>query len=264
MGNNFIIMGPKEQIDWLDKKISEAQHYLDTIENIQALEYEYTLWNNDILTFFSSINKFSYLDSQKLIDIYKTNIHGVYDSRELFVIQKDNLTNIKIIIQNTIKELRRNLCFDINDLNNHSDCSDTVFVVHGRDIEMRDSVVSFLKKNNIKYCVLEEKASLGQTLIEKILSISVGFAIILYSDKDDYGGLQSDLSINSFKKRARQNVVFEHGLFIGKLGREKVVFIMKPDVEIPSDIEGLVYISYNDNWQDKLKKELIFSRIIIK
>ena len=36
-------------------------------------------------------------------------------------------------------------------------------------------------------------------------------------------------------------MIFEHGLLIGALGAERVCAIVKHDVEIPSDIHGVLY-----------------------
>lgn len=44
------------------------------------------------------------------------------------------------------------------------------------------------------------------------------------------------------KFRARQNVVFEHGYLIAKLGRDHVCAMVKGEVETPGDISGVVYI----------------------
>lgn len=81
-----------------------------------------------------------------------------------------------------------------------------------------------------------------------------GFGIILYSPCD-IGGKKGELPSLSY--RARQNVVFEHGFLIGKLGRNKVVALKKGDVETPSDIDGLVYIKYEeDGWKEILRREI--------
>ena len=56
--------------------------------------------------------------------------------------------------------------------------------------------------------------------------------------------------------RARQNVVFEAGYFMGKLGRDRVVIIAEKGIEIPSDLQGVVYTDRN-NWQFDVCKELI-------
>ena len=59
------------------------------------------------------------------------------------------------------------------------------------------------------------------------------------------------------KLRARQNVVFEHGFLIGKIGREHVCALVKDDIETPGDISGVVYLKYSDkNWMFQVAKEL--------
>jgi predicted nucleotide-binding protein len=70
---------------------------------------------------------------------------------------------------------------------------------------------------------------------------------------DDEGGAigASDVSL-----RARQNVVFELGFFIGKLGPERVAAMVKGNVERPSDFDGVVYISLDEaDWRTKLATE---------
>jgi predicted nucleotide-binding protein len=60
----------------------------------------------------------------------------------------------------------------------------------------------------------------------------------------------------SFKPRARQNVWFEFGFFIGYLGRDRVAALYEEGVEIPSDLHGMGYILINDSWKDQLFNEL--------
>jgi predicted nucleotide-binding protein len=52
--------------------------------------------------------------------------------------------------------------------------------------------------------------------------------------------------------------VFELGFFIGKLGRKRVIAIRDGDVEIPSDYQGIVYISRDIeiDWRLRLVQEL--------
>ena len=58
--------------------------------------------------------------------------------------------------------------------------------------------------------------------------------------------------------RARQNVIFELGFFIGALGRDRVCALHKGEVEIPSDFSGVLWIRMGaeDAWQLKLAREL--------
>ena len=60
------------------------------------------------------------------------------------------------------------------------------------------------------------------------------------------------------KGRARQNVVLELGYFWGKLGRNRMMAISDPNVELPGDISGVVYTdpASDAQWQKELVREL--------
>lgn len=49
------------------------------------------------------------------------------------------------------------------------------------------------------------------------------------------------------QERGRQNVIFEWGQFIGKIGRKNVCLLIKGDVEIPSDLRGIGEYRFNHN-----------------
>ena len=81
----------------------------------------------------------------------------------------------------------------------------------------------------------------------------VGFGIVLYTP-DDVGEAVPNQA--SLKSRARQNVIFEHGLLIGKLGRGKVIpLVVDHNIELPGDISGMVYMSDN-GWELQLAREI--------
>lgn len=126
-----------------------------------------------------------------------------------------------------------------------------IFIVHGHDNEMKETVARFIEKLDFDAIILHEQANKGQTVIEKLESNTqdVPFAIILYSPDDE---------MKDGKKRARQNVVFEHGLLIGKLTRAKVVAIYKSDndIETLSDLSGVIYIKYESGWKTEVAKEI--------
>lgn len=131
-----------------------------------------------------------------------------------------------------------------------------VFIVHGHDDEVKVKTARFIEKLGFEAIILHEQISSGKTIIEKIEKYSdVGFGIVLYTPCD-VGGKQEKTS--ELRSRARQNLVFEHGFLIGKIGRKNVCALVKGDVETPNDISGVVYVSMDKNeaWEYRIAKEL--------
>jgi predicted nucleotide-binding protein len=123
--------------------------------------------------------------------------------------------------------------------------SKKIFIVHGHDSQAKSDLAQILKRLEFEPIILHEKANEGMTLIEKLEKHSdVGYAFILLTP-DDLGNVNGKK--DEFLPRARQNVVFEFGLFVGKLGRKRVCCLYTGNVERPSDIDGLVYISFNSS-----------------
>lgn len=133
----------------------------------------------------------------------------------------------------------------------------SVFVVHGHDEELKQSVARTIEKLGLESVILHEKPNKGRTIIEKFQDYSaVGFAVCLLS-ADDVGRAVSGAD-ESF--RARQNVILELGFFLGRLGRERVAAIYRPheNFDLPSDYSGVLFIEYDSDgaWRFKLAKEL--------
>lgn len=127
-----------------------------------------------------------------------------------------------------------------------------VFIVHGHDEALKQSVARLIEKQGIGAIILNEQANGGKTIIEKFEEYSdVGAAICLFTS-DDEGKENNGKNLNP---RARQNVVFEAGYFMGKLGREKTIILAQNGVELPSDMQGIVYTD-RENWKFKTLKEL--------
>lgn len=145
--------------------------------------------------------------------------------------------------------------------------SDKVFVVHGHDAGLKAQVARFVGELDLEPVVLSEQASGGsQTIIEKIEEHDeVGFAVVLLTP-DDVGTAKTaieeaedeEAAVDALNHRARQNVVFEMGYFMARLGRERVVGLYKGDLELPSDYQGVVYIDADNEaeWQRDLALEL--------
>lgn len=113
-----------------------------------------------------------------------------------------------------------------------------VFIVHGHDEGLKQKIARLIEKQEIKPVILHEQPNKGATIIEKFEQNSnVGAAICLFT-ADDSGKAKTE---EEEKNRARQNVVFEAGFFMGCLGRDHVIIIAERGVELPSDMQGIVY-----------------------
>lgn len=129
-----------------------------------------------------------------------------------------------------------------------------IFVVHGHDDAAKHQIARFVEKTGLNPVILHEQASEGRTVIEKLEKYSdVGFAVVLLTP-DDLGRPQDG---EKLQLRARQNVIAELFYFLGKLGRTRVCALKKGELEIPSDIGGVVYIDLDSGgaWKMELLRE---------
>lgn len=155
-----------------------------------------------------------------------------------------------------------------------------IFIVHGQDEKIKYEVEEFLISIELEPIILHKQADLGKTIIEKVEYYSdVSFAVILLT-KEDVGTkhiqyvpvaknptnkavLAANIRTNrttlqNLRWRARQNVIFEFGYFIAKLGRDRVAALCEDRIERPSDIDGLLYtpLDQGGKWKKKLAKEI--------
>jgi predicted nucleotide-binding protein len=131
-----------------------------------------------------------------------------------------------------------------------------VFVVHGTDHGQKETIARFLEKLQLEPIILHEQPDHGKTIIEKFESHSqdVRCAVVLLT-ADDIGGPRSDPVPKEL--RARQNVIFELGFFIGKLNRHRTIALLGSGVALPSDYQGIIYIKLdNPDWRFLLVREL--------
>jgi predicted nucleotide-binding protein len=232
------------QNDYIRTSINKLIHKVEKLARIAGTEKRFDMIRNyrDSQVRLSAQNPFDFifeppLDYQSviplIIDIVDETI-GVIESNEEFSLNptKDDKKELEI--------------FDTK----------RVFLVHGRDNELKEATARFLGNLGLEPVILHEQANKGQTIIEKFEANSdVAFAVVLITP-DDVGALAGEE--DKLKKRARQNVLFELGFFIGKLGRKRVIALLKDEIEIPSDFDAVVYtkVDGNDDWKFKLAKEL--------
>ncbi len=204
---------------------------------------------------------------------YKTELESINNSRRNAVlptqpkhITKKTSANPPVVKKQTSKE---------KSLDNRN-----VFIVHGQNEETKNNVEEFLKSLNLEPIILHKQADLGKTIIEKVEYYSdVSFAVILLT-KEDVGTKYiqyfpvaknptkkainaanirtNNATLRNIRWRARQNVIFEFGYFIAKLGRNRVAALCEERIERPSDIDGLLYtpLDQRGEWKKKLAKEI--------
>ena len=93
-----------------------------------------------------------------------------------------------------------------------------VFIVHGKDEAALGVVEGFLRQVGLEPIVLRNQPNAGRTIIEKFEDYAdVSFAVVILTP-DDAMRAQSGSHLPTF--RPRQNVNFEMGYFLGKLGSQ--------------------------------------------
>lgn len=252
----------------LDKRISIGDELygreIKTAEDFSTLRTDYSNWND----FNSEYLKHAF---NKEYNEYKKGYDdaGIFSGMFLSGRQKspvDELNDFKKRINTKLDNLKK-LRLKTELLKSGDEDTETtspnvernteeVFIVHGHDDAAKTKTARFIEKLGFKPIILHEQASESRTVIEKIEAYSnVGFGIVLYTPCD-IGAKKEDNP--QLKNRARQNVVFEHGFLIGKIGRKNVCALVKDEIETPNDISGVVYIKMDDEdaWHLKLAREM--------
>lgn len=119
------------------------------------------------------------------------------------------------------------------------------FIVHGHDSPSLLELVNFVQ-NTLRWPapkILRELPSRGKTIIEKFEEAAATVDVVFVLLTPDDIGAKADTP-DEQKRRARQNVIFELGYFYAKLQRigGRVVLLHKGQLELPSDIGGIIYI----------------------
>lgn len=131
-----------------------------------------------------------------------------------------------------------------------------IFLIHGHNLLLREKVRTFVQRICSRpVVVLDDQPNKGRDILGKLLdhAIPASFAIALLTGDDE--GRQ--VKALDWQLRARQNVILELGLFLGLLGRDRVVALYEDGVEMPSDYQGVLWISLADEgWTLRLAREM--------
>ena len=237
-GNGYL---SKKQYD--DAEFEAFKNQMRKWKNLteEILQQAFDIPNNEYHAEFSGAGYIGLITGNEdwLVE-YKKEI-----SQKITVLESllERLTYIPSQKSSTIQERQTNI-------------TKNVFVVHGHDEAKRVAVEAFIRSIDYNPIVLFKEPSVGQTIIEKIETNAenICFAIVIYT-ACDLGKAKDAPDLNP---RARQNVVFEHGYMCAHLSRQKVVALLEKGVERPGDLEGVIYIEFDDAgvWQIKVAREM--------
>ena len=180
---------------------------------------------------------------------------------QFYTAHVNGLNSAAAMLQSMIEEISEYWDDDSPTISPDSAASDQeatneVFIVHGRDDGAKETVARFLRQLELEPIILHEQPNQGRTIIEKFEDYAqVGFAFVLLTPDDECVSQENG---GETRFRARQNVIFELGYFIGKLGRSKTCALFKGDLDIPSDYDGVLYIEMDDDgaWKQHLVREM--------
>lgn len=132
-----------------------------------------------------------------------------------------------------------------------------IFIVHGHDAEARDQLELALHRLSLDPFILMNNSGGGLTIIEALegqigRDYSSAFGIVLMTP-DDFGYAKKD-GADKAEPRVRQNVLLETGMLLSSLTRARIAIIVKGHVEIPSDMEGIIRLGYNDHIREVVPK----------
>jgi len=252
----------------VNKEKSEKYSVLDITDKNEVIEkyvapyvIEEDFSINGYLLNKSELKRFYISETQKtsqdLLNEFKAMHRGSAVTmvvRRIDIVQCEEAKDITQDLQKLVKE-KQTAKSEI-EKRSQQYMSNNIFIVHGRNDSIKNDMARFIEKLGLSATILHEQPNLGATIIEKLenSAINVAYAIVLYT-ADDTGALVGE---KDMKSRARQNVLFEHGYFMSKLGRNKVCAVVEENVDIPSDLHGILFIHYDKGgaWKYKIAKEM--------
>ncbi len=170
-----------------------------------------------------------------------SRIIGISNYFISFTFVCDLLESVRVKVDKMLEESK-----NTNQKENHINFGEfkvkKVFLVHGKNENVKNKIHVFLTNLGLNVVVMENIPNIGRTLPEKFeqLARECDYAVIIGTGDDSF--------LNGGKTivRVRQNVLIEIGFFWGLFGRSngKLSILIDNDknVEIPTDLSGLGYI----------------------
>ncbi|WP_226507242.1 nucleotide-binding protein [Pseudomonas sp. MWU16-30317] len=238
----------------IEKGLELKQRQVDTRESFEILTNDYSKWdsfNTELLKQSFNTNEISKEYSfwgVAAIALREPSlgekIASTYKDIDRKINRLDSISErLELIpLDDTLKDTTKS---SKDSFNLKTSKSNKVFIVHGKDEISKTNLEVFLHEIGLEPVVLHRQADEGMTIIEKFEKHSdVGYAFILLTpDEIAYLVSEDTFPDDNRKKeyRARPNVIFEFGYFVGKLGRSRVCCLHTGHTALPSDVNGMVY-----------------------
>jgi|LDZT01.1.fsa_nt_gi predicted nucleotide-binding protein len=258
-----------------DKIIAELKRYENAIEEIKSRFSK----NRDSIHIKSEDDPLLRQYVHELNDLYNDlNIKNNYSGQIIAEFSEGlsnyvrspsykSVENILVIIRASITRFKRNpklLNLKESETKSLSQIQrENIFIIHGRDEakwrELKDTLETEFRLIPI---ILEEKPDVGcNTVIEKFeyYAQSCSYAIAIFTPEDEVT-FQDETYL-----QARPNVIYEIGWFCGKLGRSRVMLLLKEGTSIFSNFNGIIQKKFSKSINEKLleiKRDLVNSGII--
>ena len=171
--------------------------------------------------------------------------------------EKAKLREITNASENLLKKVKALLAPPVNYSLNEKVRSNQVFVVQSTNNEMNADVLQTLEKLELKSILLNQTPKSEQKLVEKVKdypNASFGVVLLCAVDSVCFEGTNPEEP----KHQASQNMIFDLGFLLGKLGKNNVVAVYWPrkGFELPDKFEGVRWVEYKQGWYFKLINEL--------
>ncbi|HBV87515.1 MAG TPA: hypothetical protein DEF42_12860 [Desulfosporosinus sp.] len=232
----------KERIELLIKEGMSFNYsnfsYMSVNGYPSALKSEYISWKVRVENIISSV----FGKNSSIHEMYKKHeaVHVIGNGQDKFLQAHESIIG-------SLKASIEILAFQQEETGEepYLEPNSKVFIVHGHDELLKTQLEIFVKEIGLEPIVLHRQADEGLTVIEKFEKHSdVGYAFILLTPDDvSYSKSEENKADDqrNIEYRARPNVIFEFGYFIGNLGRNRVCCIYKEGVSLPTDVSGIIY-----------------------
>ena len=230
-----------KQIPDIKKRFTSSFASVKTIHR----DKEFIKWKNEMLYELQSLKREEFI---KEIETLLKSINNGWDDEKFF----DELEAKLLILE---KNINKYLTGTQETEMDKSMNNKKVFIVHGHDEKLKYEMANWLRSLDLEPIILHLTANMGiKTIIDKIQENSDVRCAIVLMTADDLGKAKAE---EDLKPRARQNVIFEAGYFLGRLGEEHVILLYDNGLEAPGDLAGCIYIEADSygGWKEQVRTE---------